>query len=223
MSAVNQPSIWVAFVLSVVLHVAGFELAEQLPREPLLPSPTLIKPVVRLIQKPQQYAEGIAQTAIEKRESNDQLAKASALPISPAIQNIEAEQIATNPEGPETESIFFKSIRYFESSEVDNSSELFEEWVLRTQGIKSIAIVKVQLTLYINEDGRLDKFVILNSSLSDVETELLLKDFAQTLFKPAFKNEKPVPSQKNVEIILDPNPPVFRLPNFLNNFLPASK
>ena len=142
---------------------------------------------------------------------------------SPTVQNIEAEPIASRSEDPNFGSIFSKSIHYFESNEVDNNSELFEDWVLRTQGVNSTALVAIQLTLYINEDGGLDKFVVLNSSLSDIETDMLLRDLTLTLFKPALKDEKPVPSQKNVEILLDPNPPTFRIPNFFKNFLPNNK
>lgn len=223
MFGVNRPGVWVAFGLSVLFHVTGFELTKTLPRESLASSPPSVKPLLRLIQKqqPPPFVKNLAQVAISKPKAH--LAEASTLPSSLPFQNNEAEQTNTKLAALISESIFFKPTHYFESNEVDNNSELLEEWVIRTQGVQSTAIVAIRLILYINENGNLDKFVVLNSSLSESETDLLLKDFALTPFKPALKDERPVPSQKNVEILLDPNPAVFRIPNFLNKSLPTHK
>ena len=223
MFGVNQSGIWTAFGLSVVFHVAGFALAKILPPEPLLSSLPLVKPSIRLIELPRMLVDTNSKTTNLRLETDDKPARVSSSPFTVPEQNNEGEQTSAKPEEQQAESNFFKSIRYFESGEVDNTSELLEEWVIRTQDARSTVIVAIQLSLYINEDGRLDKFVVLNSSLSEIETDLLLKDLALTLFKPARKDDKPVPSQKNVEILLDPNPAVFRMPGFLNNFLPANK
>mgnify|MGYP000588980240 CR=1 FL=1 len=223
MFGINRPGIWVAFGLSVVFHVAGFEFAKFLPRTAHLSSPLLLEPSIRLIQTSQQLLKNSAETAKPKLRSDDKAERVSVFPSAVLNQNKNATQVPEKPEEQNAGSTFLKSIHYFESSEVDKNSELLDEWVIRTQGVQSTAIVAIHLTLYINENGRLDKFVVLNSSLSEVETNVLLNDFALTAFKPALKDEKPVPSQKNVEILLDPNPVVFRLPNFLNNFLPANK
>jgi hypothetical protein len=223
MFGVNRPGIWVALGLSVVLHLTGFRLAEILPREPLSSSPSLVKPSIRLIQPTKQLNVITARPTIAKPRADNQSAGARDLPTPAPIQNNAAEQPPARSGELKAESVFSKSIRYFYSSEVDSNSELLEEWILQTQVIRSSAIVSIQLTLYINEAGSLDKFVVLNSSLSDIETDLLLQDLALTIFRPALKDEKPVPSQKDVEIVLDPNPPVFHLPNFLNRFSPKNK
>jgi hypothetical protein len=223
MFGVKQPGKWAAFGLAVVFHVLGFGVAIHWPREPVSLSPQLVTPSIRLVTNSQELDKNTAQKTVANLESNDLPVKGSMSLASPTVQNIEAEPIASRSEDPNFGSIFSKSIHYFESNEVDNNSELFEDWVLRTQGVNSTALVAIQLTLYINEDGGLDKFVVLNSSLSDIETDMLLRDLTLTLFKPALKDEKPVPSQKNVEILLDPNPPTFRIPNFFKNFLPNNK
>lgn len=223
MFGVDRLAIWIAFGLSVVFHVAGLELAVTLPRLPHSSPPPLVKLSIRSIQPPQQFVKNSSKSSNQIPKPDETPAQTSFLPLSMTDQKSEAKQTTPKSEAQITEYILLKHIRYFESSEVDNNSELIDEWVVRTQGVQSTAIVAIQLTLYINEMGRLDKFVVLNSSLSEVETDLLLKDLALTVFKPALKDDRPVPSLKNVEILLDPNPPVFRMPSFLNNFLPTNK
>jgi hypothetical protein len=223
MLAVKAKGIWIAFGLSAGLHAIGFSFVENLPHEPV--SFARVGASVRLIRPTQSIVEKPAQRRHEVPRLNGSSSQAPTLTPLLTNQNNRVEQSASQTvvEMERSGSIFSKSIYYLDSNEVDTNSEPLSEWMLRTDGFRTIEKIAVQLTLFISDDGKLDKFEILNSSLSRSETELLVKDLALTTFKPASKDGKSVPNQKNVEIVLDPTPPTFRLPNLFNNFLLKNK
>ena len=223
MSGIKTRGIWIAFGLSAGLHGIGFCFIEILPHKPIS-SPSLTTSL-RLIKQSRSVVENPVQTtnaALKLHASSSQVAMPTP---STTNKNNEIEQTTNQAaaEIPTSESFFSAPIHYFDSNEVDISSEPLSEWKLRTDGIKTSEKIAIQLILFIGKDGKLDKFEILNSTLSYFETELLVRDLLSTEFKPALKDGMFVPNQKNVEIVLDLNPSTFRLPNLFNNFPLSNK
>lgn len=204
MFSVRRQGIWIALGLSIGLHAIGLRFAQTLPREPA--SSSSIAFSLRLIEPLQEPIQYSTQTKDFKKIKSE------------ILQSNEVSQTASRSVVKKPESVFARSIRYLDSNEIDTSSEPVSGWVLRLEELQSGGVIFIQLTLFIAADGKLDKFEILNSSLSQAETTFLLMDLALTSFKPAMKDGQPVPSQKNVEILLDPNPPIFRIPKLSNHF-----
>ena len=136
-------------------------------------------------------------------------------PTLAAIPSDRASQTTEKSEEQKIESVFAKPIRYFVSTEVDSSSELLSEWILRTESLLSIEKISIKLTLFISENGKLDKFEILETSLNQDDTEFLVRDLTLTIFQPAYKDGSYVASQKNVEILLEPTSQIIQLPKLL--------
>ena len=216
--------IWIAFGLSIGLHAVGFGIAKNAPSEPS--SASSVSASLRLIKAPQTLIETPKQ-AVKLQSNNISVPTQPDQPNSyPDSQYRKVEQLANQEDQKDTQkaaSIFSRIVRYLDSKEVDLRSEPISNWKLRTEGLTTTDVVVIQLTIFISDDGTLDKFEILHSSISQTETESLLADLVLTPFKPASRDGKPVPSQQNVEILLDPSPQIFRLPNPFNSLPPQNK
>lgn len=215
MTILKKHGVWVAVCLSVGLHAAGLSFVGNWLSQP--GSHSLSRASIRLIETPKSDAENSTQSTEKLLKKNDVL-PSSERPAAPeAGQSTKEVQAGIKPDEQKIDSLFSRSIRYFDSSEVDTGSEPLSDWILRTEGLISSEKIIIQLTLFINREGKLDKFEVLNSTLTPLETEFLLRDLVTTAFKPASKSGKLVHSHKNVEIVLDSGPPSFRMPNTLNN------
>lgn len=213
MPGIKTQGIGIAFVLSVGLHALGFGIREAIPRAPSLSKSTApLTQQIRLIQtpiaRPSQNNDSVSNL-------NSQLPLNDMQPTLAAIPSDRASQTTEKSEEQKIESVFAKPIRYFVSTEVDSSSELLSEWILRTESLLSIEKISIKLTLFISENGKLDKFEILETSLNQDDTEFLVRDLTLTIFQPAYKDGSYVASQKNVEILLEPTSQIIQLPKLL--------
>lgn len=221
MSVVKAQGLLIAFGLSVGLHAIGLGFVKILPYEPNLFPTAAVS--IKLIKSEQKLVVDSAPSINAEPRKSGTNAQVGAATYPSADQKSEVGRNDAKPEENYSESIFTKSTHYFESSEIDFRSEPLSEWVLRTDSISTNEKIAIQLTVFIGQDGKLDKFEILNSTLSPPETEWLVKDLILTTFKPALKDGRTVPSQQNVEIFLDSSPPIFRIPNLLTDFFPKNK
>lgn len=213
----KERGLWIAFALSVGIHAIGFGFEPVLPRVTSYSgsNSTPIR-VIKLIQTTP--AEPTLSENSETRQYGQ--SAQSSIPAASAVKpNDKAIQTLDKSDQQQSVLVSSKSTRYLESNEVDVVSELMSEWMLHTESLHPAEKISIQLSLYINEKGVLDKFEILATSVSQLETELLIRDLTLTTFRPALKNGKSVPSQKNVEILLDLTQPTFRLPTLSNNYL----
>ena len=76
-------------------------------------------------------------------------------------------------------------------------------WVLNTDSISATQVVVLNLQLYIDADGKLDNYFVINSTAGEEQTQYILKDFLATMFTPAAMEGRTIASTIAVEIKID--------------------
>jgi TonB family protein len=102
---------------------------------------------------------------------------------------------------------------YLDSGDVDVRAEPANEVML---SYPPVAYIRrqggvVRITLYINEQGGLDRSVLVDASPAGVFEKDALETVSKLQFYPAQRNGVPVKSRKTIEVIFDPHPDPARL------------
>ena len=154
-----------------------------------------------------------AQPEIEARRelTNEELALAepvAALKPTPAVSPPESAV-----------EVPFPFNAYLDSGDVDVRAEPANEVML---SYPPVAYIRrqggvVRITLYINEQGRLDRSVLVDASPAGVFEKDALETVSKLQFYPAQRSGVPVKSRKTIEVVFDPHPDPARLKSITPN------
>jgi hypothetical protein len=93
--------------------------------------------------------------------------------------------------------------RYFVSRELDERPSPQEEWRLNTRALPRDALSMVSLTLWISEDGHIDRWRVDEQSPPGPWPDDVLAPLGRTTLTPGVVDGTPVPSEMRVEINMD--------------------
>jgi hypothetical protein len=94
---------------------------------------------------------------------------------------------------------------YLPFDEVDQAAEPVGDWVIDTDMLPRGASLRVVLQLWVSAAGGIDRWDLVGDTDSTTRARRALSDLARTPMQPAFRDQLPVASFRQLELILQGN------------------
>lgn len=91
---------------------------------------------------------------------------------------------------------------YLPFDQVDQAAEPVGDWAIDTDMLPRGVTLRVVLQLWISAAGAIDRWELVGDADSTTRARRALSDLARTPMQPAFRNQAPVASYRQLEIIL---------------------
>lgn len=206
---------YVAGCLSVGLHAIIFNVIYSSP--PVYSQARAKPAVTRVIEALKKPVDATTQPFPSQKQKTFAEINTGALSTTVTQPNLDTSQPQATLRTDLNTLLSTKVTRYLVSSEVDMAAQPVTDWVLQYEGLEPNLKVTVQLRIYVNDQGYLDNFEIINSSLGETMTGLLLQELRSTVFAPARKDGRTVASMRDIEITVDNSAIPYGIRRIFNN------